>query len=188
MRKLKKSMHSTGNFLLTKLIVILSSDFMWIVGVGYKDGYSDPMGRNTKSDILQLSISKVKDVKALQTYVIDGEITREGAERIGRELLADGVVQFFNFDRFDGDGKHVRSLDGRRNGWAIEVFFRPGVMDPVGLSVAKAIEVIGIRDVKSVRTGTTYIIDGKLDENEVKTICEKCLANPLIQTYRYQRL
>jgi len=161
---------------------------MWVVGVGYKDGHRDPLGWNTKSDILQLGITMVKDVKTLQTYVIDGEITGESAGKIGRELLSDSVMQFFSFDRFDGDGGHVKNLVGRRNVWAVEVFFRPGVMDPVGLSVARAIGVLGIPGVKAVRTGTTYVIDGELGESEVKTICEKCLANALIQTYRYKRL
>ena len=161
---------------------------MWVVGVGYAEGHRDPLGSNTKADILQMGMAKVRDVKTLQTYVIDGKITRENAEMIGRELLSDSVTQFFGFDSFEEDGKHVRNLVDRRGVWAVEVFFRPGVMDPVGLSVAKAIEVIGIPEIRSVRTGTTYIIDGELSEKEVKTICEKCLANGLIQTYRYQRL
>jgi len=60
-------------------------------------------------------------------------------------------------------------------------------MDPVGLSVEKAVGMMGISGV-SVRTGTTYVIKGELKGSELKTICEKCLANGMIQTYRYQRL
>ncbi len=169
---------------------------MWVVGVGYLDGNADPMGRNAKSDILQYGIAGVAEVRTLQTYLIDGDVPRDAIERIGEELLADKVVQFFRFDAFDEGGKHVKSIapaagsSGAAKGsaWAVEVFYRPGVMDPVGLSVAKAIEVIGIRGVKSVRTGTTYIIRGKLSEDEVRSVCEKCLANALVQTYRYQRV
>jgi phosphoribosylformylglycinamidine synthase len=161
---------------------------MWVVGVGYAEGHKDPLGWNTRSDIAQLGVGKVRDVKTLQTYVIEGDVTEENAEKIGRELLSDNIIQFFNFSRHDAEGRHVRKLAGRANVWAVEVFFKPGVMDPVGLSVAKAIEVLGIHGIKSVRTGTTYIIDGEMSESEVRTICEKCLANALTQTYRYQRL
>jgi phosphoribosylformylglycinamidine synthase PurS subunit len=161
---------------------------MWVVGVGYRQGYRDPMGENTKSDILGLGPYNINDVRTLQTYVIDGEIEVTEAEKIGKELLADGIMQYFSFSRFSGAGEHVKKLAGAKNAWVVEVFFRPGVMDPVGLSVAKAIGILGVRKVKSVRTGTTYVIRGELDESEIKAICEKCLANGLIQTYTYRRI
>ncbi len=160
---------------------------MWVVGIGYRDGQRDPPGENTKSEIFDLGISKVKDVKTLQTYVIEGEIPREEINKIGKELLVDSVIQYFNSDRFGEDGKHIPNLVGKRNVWVVEVFFRPGVMDAVGLSVEKALEVLGVGKAK-VRTGSTYVISGEISENELKTICEKCLANELIQTYRYRRL
>jgi len=158
---------------------------MWVAGVGYKDGYRDPLGENTKADIIGLGISKVSEVKTLQTYVIEGDVNRENVEKAGRELLADSIIQYFNFSAFDG--KHLKNLVKKRGVWAVEVFFKSGVMDVVGLSVAKAIEVMGINGAK-VRTGTTYVISGNLTEREIKNICEKCLANGLIQTYNYKRL
>jgi phosphoribosylformylglycinamidine (FGAM) synthase PurS component len=161
---------------------------MWIVGVGFREGQADPLGRKTKSDILQLGLTGVGEIRTLQTYVIDGDLSEKNAEKIGHELLADGVTQFFNYGRFDAGGKHVGNLVGRRGVWAIEVFSRPGVMDPVGLSVAKAIEVLGISGISSVRTGTTFTISGDLEEGDVRKICEKSLANGLIQTYSIQRL
>ncbi len=160
---------------------------MWVVGVGYRDGERDPTGENIKGDILDLGISKVREVKTLQTYVIEGEIPEGGIDKIGKELLSDSVIQYFNFDRFGKEGEHIRNLVGKRNVWVVEVFFRPGVMDAVGLSVERAMEVLDIPKAK-VRTGSTYVIGGEISENELKTICDRCLANELIQTYRYRRL
>jgi phosphoribosylformylglycinamidine (FGAM) synthase PurS component len=160
---------------------------MWVVGVGYREGQKDPLGENTKSDILDLGFSGVSEVKTLQTYVIEGGVGKKEVESIGKELLADNVVQFFNFDRLGKDGEHVGNLVNKRKAWAIEVFFRRGVMDAVGLSVERALEVLGVQNAKA-RTGTIYVISGDLEESEIKTICEKCLANGLIQTYRYRRL
>ena len=160
---------------------------MWVVGVGYREGQKDPLGENTKGDILDLGFSKVDEVKTLQTYVIEGELSKEEIDRVGKDILVDNVVQYFSFDSMGENGKHVRNLVGRKNAWAVEVFFRPGVMDPVGLSVEKAIDVLGLGKPK-VRTGTTYILTGDLKEDELKVICEKCLSNGLIQTYMYHRL
>lgn len=160
---------------------------MWVVGIGYKEGQRDPPGNNIKGDIIDLGFSKIEEVKTLQTYIIEGDVKKEEVEKIGKELLTDSVIQYFKFDVFEKDRKHAKNLVGKRNVWIVEVFFRPGVMDAVGLSVEKALEVLGIRKAR-VRTGTTYVIDGKIGENELKTICKKALANDLIQTYRYQRL
>ena len=160
---------------------------MWVVGIGYKDDQKDPVGENTKSDIVDLGFSRVRDVKTLQTYVIEGEIKKEEIGNIGKELLVDSVIQYFNFNRLGKNGEHVRNLVDKKNVWVVEVFFRNGVMDAVGLSVEKAIEVLGVKKAK-VRTGTTYVISGDLKENELKKICEKILANDLIQTYKYHRL
>lgn len=160
---------------------------MWVVGVGYKDGQRDPLGENTRGDILDLGFSEVKDVKTLQTYIIEGELKEGDMKSVGRELLSDNVVQFFSFDRFGENGKHVKKLVDKKDVWVVEVFFRPGVMDTVGLSVERALQVLGLKQAK-VKTGTTYMISGEINEEELKTICEKCLANELIQTYRYQRM
>jgi len=159
---------------------------MWVVGVGYKEGHRDPLGDNTKSEIVGLGISEVKAVKTLQTYVID-RIKREEVEKISSILLTDNIIQYFSLSRFTSGGGHLNNLVKKRDVWAVEVFFRPGVMDVVGLSVGKAIEDMGIEKA-NVRTGTTYVIEGKLNEKEIKTICERCLANGLIQTYNYKKL
>lgn len=160
---------------------------MWVVGVGYKDDQKDPVGENTRGDILDLGFSKVQDVKTLQTYVIEGEIQKEEIGKIGKELLVDSVIQYFNFNRLSEDGEHLKKLVDKKNVWVVEVFFRSGVMDAVGLSVEKALEVLGTKKAK-VKTGTTYVIKGDINEKQLKTICEKCLANEMIQTYRYRRL
>ena len=160
---------------------------MWVVGVGYNNDQKDPAGENAKNDIIELGFSGVKEVRTLQTYVIDGVINGKEVEKIAGELLADKIIQFFNYSQFSAEGRHAKNLVQSRNVWAVEVFFRKGVMDPVGLSVEKAVGMMGISGV-SVRTGTTYVIKGELKGSELKTICEKCLANGMIQTYRYQRL
>lgn len=160
---------------------------MWVVVVGYKKGQKDPAGENARGDMLDTGFSGVRDVRTLQTYVIGGEVPEDMIRKAGEELLADRIVQYFSFDRFGEGGEHLENVVKERDVWVAEVFFRPGVMDVVGLSVEKAMEVLGAREA-SVRTGTTYVIRGELGDKEMESVCRKCLANELIQTYTYRRL
>jgi len=63
----------------------------------------------------------------------------------------------------------------------ITVTLKAGVEDAEGLSVLKALNLLGYRDVVDVRTGKVYYITlkkgGKRLGNE---FCEKLLANPVI--------
>ncbi|MCK5022582.1 MAG: phosphoribosylformylglycinamidine synthase subunit PurS [Candidatus Aenigmarchaeota archaeon] len=160
---------------------------MWVVGVGYKDGQKDPLGKNVSSDIAELGFSNVTDVKTLQTYVFESEISKEGVENAAKELFTDNVIQYFNFSKFDENGAHVNNLVKEKNVWVVEVFFKQGVMDPAGLSVQNALDILGHKDMK-VKTGTFYVISGNVSEDELKDICSRYLTNEMIHTYRYHRL
>ncbi|MBN2042547.1 MAG: phosphoribosylformylglycinamidine synthase subunit PurS [Candidatus Aenigmarchaeota archaeon] len=160
----------------------------WVVGIGYNEGVADPVGSNTKKDIEDLRIGKVRDVKALQTFFLDGDVTREDVERVCKDLFVDNVVQFYNFGEMKGDGSHVENLVKDRGVWVVEIMPKPGVMDPVGLSSERAISVMGVPGVKSVGTGTTFVIDGDFSEQEIESVCRKSLANGLVQNFRFRRL
>jgi phosphoribosylformylglycinamidine (FGAM) synthase PurS component len=157
----------------------------WVIGVGYKEDVKDPLGINTKRDIEDLRISNVKDVKTLQTYVLEGDLTKEEVEKACKELFVDRVTQYFNFSTFREDGSHVKDIVNFRKVWVVEVMFKPGVMDAVGISSERALKTIGIRNV-SVKTGTTFVISGELSKEQLEMISRKCLANGLIQNFRKQ--
>ena len=68
--------------------------------------------------------------------------------------------------------------------YLVEVWYKPGVTDAVGQSVKKGIEDLGIKSVKSVSSGQVYLIEGNSTEIEIESICEKLLANSVIQNYK----
>ena len=45
----------------------------------------------------------------------------------------------------------------------------------------KAVRDLGIDDVRAVKTTKRYLIEGQLDENQLESICDKLLVNPIIQ-------
>jgi phosphoribosylformylglycinamidine synthase len=70
------------------------------------------------------------------------------------------------------------------------VTLKPGVLDPQGQAVARALGRLGFAEVKDARIGKyieMQLDDGIKDPDEhVKQMCEKLLANTVIEEYRYE--
>jgi len=71
----------------------------------------------------------------------------------------------------------------------VYIELKEGVADPEGEATKKAIHLLGFRNVKKVSTRKVFRIemdeqDRKKAEKELIEICEKLLANPIIQRYR----
>ena len=71
----------------------------------------------------------------------------------------------------------------------VEIGFRPGVLDPEAQAIGRALGSLGFDSVREVRR--TKVIELELDsgdaasaEAQVKAMCERLLANPVIETYR----
>jgi phosphoribosylformylglycinamidine synthase PurS subunit len=64
------------------------------------------------------------------------------------------------------------------------VFVRPkaGILDPQGQAVERALPALGFTDVRNVRIGR--LIELELDDpSRLPEMCERLLANPLIEDY-----
>jgi phosphoribosylformylglycinamidine synthase len=73
----------------------------------------------------------------------------------------------------------------------VHVFLKPGVLDVQGKAVESALHGLGWADVKNVRVGREITFDvGATDkaaaEAEVKAMCDKLLANTVIEGYRIE--
>ena len=73
----------------------------------------------------------------------------------------------------------------------VHVFLKPGVLDVQGKAVESALHGLGWADVKDVRVGKTLTFDlaatdKAAAETEVKAMCEKLLANTVIESYRIE--
>jgi phosphoribosylformylglycinamidine synthase len=72
----------------------------------------------------------------------------------------------------------------------VYVTLKSGVLDPQGQAVARALGRLGFGEVKDARIGK-YIemqIDDSVHdiESHLKQMCEKLLANTVIEEYRYE--
>jgi phosphoribosylformylglycinamidine synthase len=70
----------------------------------------------------------------------------------------------------------------------VHVYLKPGVLDPQGQAVAGSLTHLGFDEVSAVRQGKLIEIDLNTADAEeahkrVAQMCDKLLANPVIETY-----
>ncbi len=146
---------------------------LYRVEVKEKDGFYDAVGESVKKDISDVGLkNRVKKVRFVYVYLVEGDINEADIKKISEELLIDPVTQEYSFKGSVCDEKEFS---------VVEVAYNPGVMDPVEESAKKAIQDIGIKGVKEVRTAKKYLIKGSFSAKEIQSIAEKVLYNRVIQ-------
>lgn len=70
----------------------------------------------------------------------------------------------------------------------VYVMLKDGVLDPQGAAVKHALGALGFDGVEGVRQGKVIELDlaEGTDEATVKDMCEKLLANTVIESYRIE--
>ena len=73
----------------------------------------------------------------------------------------------------------------------IHVTLKQGILDPQGKAIEHALDTLGFKNTSNVRVGKYMELDlvekDKVKaEGEVKAMCEKLLANTIIEEYRYE--
>jgi phosphoribosylformylglycinamidine synthase PurS subunit len=73
---------------------------------------------------------------------------------------------------------------GAHAGLRARVLVRPkqGILDPQGQAVERALPALGFGEVRDVRVGRLIELDVE-DPERLPDMCEKLLANPLIEDY-----
>ena len=72
----------------------------------------------------------------------------------------------------------------------VHIMLKPGVLDPQGEAVRHALGSLGFDGVNSVRQGKVIELDlaEGTDEATVNDMCERLLANTVIESYRVEIL
>lgn len=115
-----------------------------------------------------LGLGHLKALYKSRYMVVRGKLDAATAERLGRTLLADPVVERLSMQPPPHAGRRV-----------IEVQRKPGVMDPVEASIIKGAKDLGIQ-LDLVRVGTRVEVAGGSDA-DLQTLAWKCLANQAIE-------
>jgi phosphoribosylformylglycinamidine synthase len=73
----------------------------------------------------------------------------------------------------------------------IYVTLKKGVLDPQGKAVQHSLESLGYKEVRDIRLGKYMEVKfGDIErdkaDTKIKEMCEKLLANPVIEDYRFE--
>jgi phosphoribosylformylglycinamidine synthase subunit PurS len=64
---------------------------------------------------------------------------------------------------------------------------KEGILDPQGKAVERALPALGFKSVRDVRVGRLVELEAD-DASDLSALCEKLLANPLIEDYEIQEI
>jgi phosphoribosylformylglycinamidine synthase subunit PurS len=73
----------------------------------------------------------------------------------------------------------------------IFVSLKNGVLDPQGKAIERSLHALGYGEVQDVRTGKYLEVNiettsREAAESRIREMCEKLLANPVIEDYRFE--
>jgi phosphoribosylformylglycinamidine (FGAM) synthase-like enzyme/phosphoribosylformylglycinamidine (FGAM) synthase PurS component len=151
----------------------MNKNSVFSIAISIKADLPDPRGEGLQKDAQDLGIHGLRSARVSDIYIIAGKLSAGEAKRICTQLLADPVVQDYSID-----DAATSTKSGVR---VIEVAYNPGVMDPAEYSIKKGIRDLSIESVESVRTAKRYFLQGNVDDDDVATIADKLLVNPVIQ-------
>lgn len=146
------------------------------IEVGFKEGIRDALGEGVKKGIGEDLNITVKNVKTIDVYTVDADLSKEQLNFLGENLFSDPISQKFSLDK-----PLAKDFD-----WLIEVGFKPGVTDNVGKTSKEAIkDILKIEFGKeAVYTSKQFLISGeKLRKVDCEKIAKDLLANELIQQW-----
>jgi phosphoribosylformylglycinamidine synthase len=71
----------------------------------------------------------------------------------------------------------------------VYVTLKPSLLDSAGRTVAGALQKLGYPELEQARIGKLIELQlSEVDDARVKEMCDKLLANPVIEDYRYEVL
>lgn len=90
-----------------------------------------------------------------------------------------------------GAAKVEKESKERRYLARVFVSLKPTVNDPEGTTIAGALGSLGFEGLESVRAGRYFQVtlraaDEKKAKKQIGLMCDRLLANPVIETYRYE--
>ncbi len=69
--------------------------------------------------------------------------------------------------------------------WRIEVKQKDGVLDSLGSAVLKDIADLGISQVSDVRVALVYLLEGDVNREAIKRICDELLVDSIVEEYSF---
>jgi len=149
---------------------------LWEVEIRPASGQVDREGERVLAEAGGLGLSSVKSVTAARSFLLQGDVDESVVARISRILLSDEVAESCSAKRIDSGASNGNGASGR----LLNVLFKPGVTDNVGLSALKALQDLDV-PVEAVATCRKYWLNGDAVDAELDRLSTRVLANDAIE-------
>jgi len=133
-------------------------------------------------DIAALGIAGVQRVERSELYFLRGDLAEAQLAQLCGELLADPVVQTARWGRADAP------IPTPAGAVRVEVGLRQGVTDSVASNLLARVKLLGLDGLAAAASAQSYLLRGRLDEEQVHLIARRLLHNEVIQHYRLGQL
>ncbi|MEN8149362.1 MAG: phosphoribosylformylglycinamidine synthase subunit PurS, partial [Planctomycetota bacterium] len=148
-----------------------------LVQVSTRPDVNDAHADGVLTDLREAGLSGVTRVEFVKCYLFSDDVDPDQVDRIARRLLVDGVAENYTID---GDAP-VESGAGK----PVLVLRKPGVMDPVALSLSEGISHMGITPPR-IRIGRLYLVEGDVDADALSESCRRVVANETIEEISFE--
>lgn len=150
----------------------------WRIELFRKHSSNDPDAAELLEAVKELGVSGLRDARCGRGFLLPPRLERETVERIANELLADPVLD--DIAIVEPSTAPAEVSDAHR----ILVARRPGVMDPVALTVGRALQrtkLVPGSTPPHLSTFRAWELKGDLSREELETIAQRILANDTIE-------
>jgi phosphoribosylformylglycinamidine synthase len=148
------------------------------IEVTTKEGLIDPRGASLAALAKEEFGIEIERARVVDVFSIDLDLDEIALDRVRRELLSDPIAEISKVG-----GPILEDWD-----YWVEVGFRPGVTDNVGLTASEAIaDLLGLpdRSQRTVFVSTGYVLKGSgMKPGDVERLASGMLANSLIEETR----
>ena len=150
---------------------------LWQIDIWPEESQPDRLAAELIADASDLRLPNSLKIAAARGFLIEGDLSRDQAQQIAKNLLVEPVVERFQLAAV-GDDAINQSQTDRPN--LIYVLPLPGVTDPQAESAMEAMRNLGF-DVSAVRTFRKFLVS-ELEQSDLQTLTAKLLSNDSIET------
>ena len=149
---------------------------LWEVEIRPASGQVDREGERVLAEAGGLGLGSVKSVSTARSFLLQGDVDESIVARISRILLSDEVAESCSAKRIDSGAPNGNGASGR----LLNVLFKPGVTDNVGLSAQKALQDLEV-PIEAVATCRKYWLNNDAADAELERLSTRVLANDAIE-------
>lgn len=153
------------------------TETQYFIEVSKREGLPDGRAAALWHSAHDLGIERLERFRVGKLYILCGRLSETTLNTLCSRLLCDPVAEVARVGQ-----NELPSFEGKLT---VKVTYHPGVTDAVADTVLAALDQLAIRGVNRVATGSLYHLYLKevWPEETIRTLCERLLANPVIQSY-----